>query len=101
MDEQGDGLKTASETAAANIKVNRMLSTYAGTVLWVVLLGNTLPGFDTGHALFLAVWIGLGSTYYSKTLKEFGQPITLKILLGLALLAPAWPLLHWNAGKPS
>lgn len=83
------------------LKINRLLAVFAGTVLWMTILGNLMPGFNTGYALLLAAWIGFGSKHYSKTLTDFERPMKAHVLLALALLAPGWPFLYWKMKKHS
>ena len=83
------------------INLNRLVAVGAGTMLWIALLKLLLPSVAFGHALLLGVWIALGSQHYARTLADFQRPLTPRILLGLALLSPGWPLLYWSMHKRS
>ena len=76
--------------------VNLLLAVGIGTIIWMVLLKTALPVFNLAHALILAAWIALGSRHYVKAFVDFQRPLRPTILLGLGLMSPAWPILHWK-----
>jgi len=79
------------------VKRNRLMVVAAGTVFWTGLLKAFLPGFILGHALVLAVWIGMGSHHFARSFVDFRRTLRPTILLGLALMSPAWPITYWQA----
>lgn len=76
---------------------NRLITVGVAIVLWVGGLRTLVAEFAVTHALVLAVWIAMGSRHYAKALSDFQQPLNLKTLIGLALLAPGWPILYWQS----
>ena len=98
-------LNVTSETAkrtmdqTRQVKLNRLAVVAVGTMFWTALLKSFLPSFILGHAVLLAMWIGMGSHHYARSFVDFRGALKFSILFGLALMSPAWPITYWNAHK--
>lgn len=81
------------------VRWNRLTVVGASTIFWTFLLQAFIPGFNFGHALVLAVWVGMGSPYFARSFVDFQRPIRPGIFLGLMLMAPAWPITYWQTKR--
>ena len=78
-------------------ETNRLLVVGVSVMVWLLAVRLILDWFDVTHAVILAVWIAMGSKHYAAALKDFEGRMSLETFAGLVLMAPAWPVLYWQA----
>jgi hypothetical protein len=83
------------------VKWNRLAVVGAGTMFWTAILQAFIPSYNLGHAMVLAVWIGMGSPYFARSFVDFQRPIRPAIFVGLMLMSPAWPITYWQTKRSS
>ena len=73
---------------------NQLTVVFAGTLFWSLVMQILVPGFTNGHALMLAVWIGMGSPFFVRSFVDFQRPVRPLIFVGLMLLSIGWPITY-------